>query len=96
MKISRIVVLTGSVALCGCHAFSSRLNPDCHSKQEYIQARQVALLKVPDGLDSPNTESSLSIPTVELSPPLPGPKDACLDTPPKYTPAPTNKAGSPG
>jgi uncharacterized lipoprotein len=83
-------------ALCGCHAFSARLNPDCHSKQEYTHARQATLLKVPDGLDTPNTESSLSIPPVEISPPPPGPKDACLDVPPKYIPAPANKAGSPG
>jgi uncharacterized lipoprotein len=96
MKVARIVVLGAAAALSGCHALSARLNPDCHSKQEYTEARQVALLRVPDGLDSPNTESSLSIPTVELAPPLPGPKDACLDTPPKYTPAPSNKAGSPG
>jgi len=97
MRIAKIVVLGASmVALCGCHAFSERLNPDCHSKQEYTGARQSALLKVPDGLDSPNTESALSIPAVELSPPPPGRRDACLDVPPKYIPAPTNKAGSPG
>lgn len=97
MRVARIFLVIGSTAaLGGCHAFAARLNPDCHSKQEYTQARQVALLTVPEGLDSPNTESSLTIPAVELSLPPPGPKDACLDVPPKYIPAPTNKAGAAG
>jgi hypothetical protein len=32
---------------------------------------------------------------VDLAAPPPGPHDACLDTPPRYKPAPTNKAGTP-
>jgi uncharacterized lipoprotein len=91
-----ISVIGAAALLCGCHAISQRLNPDCHVRQEYQQARQVAALKVPEGLDSPNTEGSLVIPTVELSPPPPGPKDACLDIPPRYKPAPANKAAAPG
>jgi len=31
---------------------------------------------------------------VELAPPPPGPKDSCLDVPPRYKPAPPNKAAS--
>jgi hypothetical protein len=34
------------------------------------------------------------IPVVALAPPPPGKKDACLDVPPRYTPAPPNKAAS--
>jgi uncharacterized lipoprotein len=86
----------GAVALlCGCH-ISRRLNPDCHVRQEYQQARQVAPLIVPEGLDSPNTQGALAIPMVEASPPPPGPKDTCLDVPPRYKPAAPNKAGAPG
>ena len=84
------------VSSAGCHIVS-RLNPDCHVKQEYEQATQVAALKVPEGLDSPNTKEALVIPTLELAPPPPGPKDACLDVPPRYKPAPAGKAAaSPG
>ena len=97
MRFERMIVLLGVAVLSsGCHFISARLNPDCHAKQEYQQARQVAPLKVPEGLDSPNTQSSLTIPTVELEPPAPGPKDACLDVPPRYKPAAPNKAGAPG
>ncbi len=97
VNLAKIIAVAGAVTLLGgCHAVSQRLNPDCHVRQEYQQARQVAALKVPEGLDSPNTEGSLVIPTVELAPPPPGPKDACLDIPPRYKPAPANKAGAPG
>jgi uncharacterized lipoprotein len=94
MNFERIVVFGALGALLsGCHIMS-RLNPDCHTRQEYQQAVQVAPLKVPEGLDNPNTQGALLIPTVELAPPPPGPKDACLDLPPRYKPAPTNKAAS--
>ncbi len=96
MSFARIIGFVGAATLLsGCHIVS-RLNPDCHVRQEYQQAAQVAPLKVPEGLDSPNTKDALVIPTVELAPPPPGPKDACLDLPPPYKPAPTNKAASPG
>ena len=96
MKFERTIVLAGVILLLnGCH-LSRRLNPDCHVRQEYQQARQVAPLKVPEGLDSPNTQGALLIPDVELSPPPPGPHEACLDVPPRYKPAAPNKAGAPG
>ncbi len=96
MSFQRLFVLgAAATLLSGCYnRIISRLNPDCHTRQEYQQALQVAPLKVPDGLDSPNIQGALVIPTVEISPPPPGPKDACLDLPPRYKAAPTNKAAS--
>jgi len=94
MNVDRVLILiVAATLLSGCHLFS-KLTPDCHSAQEYQRAGQVAPLKVPPGLDSPNTKDALLIPTVDLAPPPRGPKDACLDLPPKYVPAPSNKAGS--
>ncbi len=94
MSLDRALMLIAAAALTsGCHLFS-RLTPDCHHPQEYQRAGQVAPLKVPAGLDSPNTQGAMVIPTVALAPPLPGPKDACLDIPPRYVPAPANKAAS--
>ena len=52
----------------------ARLKADCHRPQEYQRAVQVAPLKVPAGLDTPNTQGALVIPTVELAPPPPGPQ----------------------
>jgi uncharacterized lipoprotein len=94
MSLERFLILMAAVSLTsGCHLFS-KLNPDCHVPQEYQRAGQVPPLRVPAGLDSPNTQGALVIPTVELAPPPPGPKDACLDVPPRYKPAPSNKAAS--
>ena len=94
MSLDRVLMLIAAAALTsGCHLFS-KLTTDCHTSQEYQRAGQVPPLKVPAGLDSPNTQGALVIPTVVLAPPAPGPKDACLDVPPRYKPAPPNKAAS--
>ena len=94
MSLDRVLTLIAATALMsGCHLFG-KLTPDCHTPQEYQRAGQVAPLKVPSGLDSPNTQGALVIPAVAAAPPPPGPKDACLDVPPRYKAAPPNKAAS--
>ena len=56
MSFERIIIFTtAGLLLSGCHIVS-RLNPDCHTRQEYQRAAQMAPLKVPSGLDSPNPE----------------------------------------
>ena len=96
MSFDRIlVVIAASTLLSGCHLFS-KLNPDCHSAQEYQHALSAAPLKVPAGLDSPNTAGALVIPPVSDAPPPPGPHYQCLDIPPRYKPAPSSKAASGG
>ncbi len=88
-------IIAAAVVLNGCHFhWLHGFAPDCHKPQEYQRAVQLAPLKVPSGLDSPNTQGALVIPTVELSAPAPGPHEACLDTPPRYKAAPANKAGA--
>jgi len=94
MMVERAITMIAAASLlCGCHLFHHRV-AECNRSQEYQRAVQLAPLKVPPGLDSPNTQGALVIPTVELSPPPRGPHDACLDTPPRYKPAPPNKAAS--
>ena len=94
MSRDRILMsIAASALLSGCHVFS-KLNPDCHSIQEYQRAQETPPLKVPAGLDSPNTQGALVIPPVGAVPPRPGPNEACLDTPPRYKAAPPNKAAS--
>ena len=92
MSLDRASMLIAAAALTGgCHLFG-KLTPDCHRPQEYQRAGQVAPLRVPAGLDTPNTQGAMVIPAVTLAPPAPGPKDTCLDVPPRYVPAPANKA----
>ncbi len=90
---SMIPALLAGTLLSGC-SWIAKVQPDCHSKQEYRNARQVTPLSVPSGLDAPNTQGALTIPTVDLAPPPPGPNDQCLDVPPRYIKSPTNKAAS--
>jgi uncharacterized lipoprotein len=94
MSLDRVLILIAAATLAsGCHLFG-KLTPDCHTPQEYQRAGQVPPLKVPEGLDTPNTQGALVIPKVDLAPPPPGRRDACLDVPPRYKPAPANKAAS--
>jgi uncharacterized lipoprotein len=94
MSLDRVLVLIAASALMsGCHIFT-KLNPDCHVKQEYQHALSAPPLMVPAGLDSPNTSGALVIPAVADAPPPPGPQDACYDVPPRYKAAPQNKAAS--
>ncbi len=79
------LVLVMVVALAGCKVFRSGANA-CHkSKQPYMAATSVAPLKIPPGLDVPDTTNALHIP--DLKEPVPPPrkgKDPCLDEPPAY------------
>jgi uncharacterized lipoprotein len=76
-------MLPGLVLVGGCHV-RTWLEPDCHHVQEYQRAAQVAPLRVPEGLDSPNVSGALVIPEVTVEPPPPGAKEACLDVPPRF------------
>jgi uncharacterized lipoprotein len=93
MRFDKVLAGAGvCLLLNGCHFFGGL--SDCHRVQDYQRAASQPPLKVPAGLETPDTKGALVIPTVELAPPPPGPKDACLDVPPRYRPAPSNKAAS--
>ena len=90
------IAVAGSLLLGGCHMFSSNV-VSCHKPQEYQLAHSVAPLKVPEGLDAPNVQGALVIPAVaDSAPPPPGPKDPCLDEPPRYKPPQPVKPVAPG
>jgi uncharacterized lipoprotein len=92
--IRPVAFIAAAILLNGCRLIHG-LPTDCHKPQEYQRAVQRAPLKVPEGLDSPNTQGALVIPTVDLVAPPPGPHESCLDNPPRYKAAPANKAGTP-
>ena len=95
MRIHRIVLVIAAAILCnGCARLLHGFAPDCHKPQEYQRAVQKAPLQVPAGLDTPNTAGALVIPTIGVTPPPPGRHDQCMDVPPRYRPAPPNKAAS--
>ena len=67
----------------GCHVFRSASAKACHSPQPYQKAQTVPPLKIPPGLDAPDTTNALRMPTLNEPPPTPR-KGAqpCLDEPP--------------
>ncbi len=70
------------LALAGCRLLGAN---SCHAPQPYMSAKTVAPLKIPPGLDSPDTSNALRIPALnEPAPPPRKGKEPCLDEPPPF------------
>jgi uncharacterized lipoprotein len=70
------------LALGGCHLLGANA---CHAPQPYMKATSVAPLKIPPGLDSPETSNALRIPALnEPAPPPRKGRQPCLDEPPPF------------
>lgn len=72
--------------LSGCHLHPFRhLTYACHKKQPYMQASSIAPLKIPAGLDAPDTTNALHLPALnEPAAPARAGQQPCLDEPPPY------------
>ena|SRR6516165_7104372 len=87
MKFVRgIVLLLLLLPLAGgCHIFGGATAKACHGPQPYQKATTVAPLKIPGGLDAPDTTNALKLPT--LNEPAPAARKGnqpCLDEPPPF------------
>jgi uncharacterized lipoprotein len=70
--------------LTACHPFG-HFTYACHKKQVYMRATSVPPLKVPAGLDAPDTTNALHLPALnEPAPPLRTGQQPCLDEPPSF------------
>ena len=68
--------------LNGCHFLRGG---SCTRSQAYTSATSVAPLKIPSGLDAPDTTNALRLPALnEPPPPARNSKDPCLDYPPSF------------
>jgi uncharacterized lipoprotein len=85
--LRNVVLLTVvGLALGGCHSIRHYTQSCNKDTDGYMKATNVAPIKVPAGVDAPDTRSALQIPVLnEPAPPPRGPKDPCLDAPPKFT-----------
>jgi len=76
----------------GCHFFRNASAKACHAPQAYQKSQSVPPLKIPSGLDAPDTTNALRLPT--LNEPGPAPRKGsqpCLDEPPPYKVTPPGK-----
>jgi uncharacterized lipoprotein len=86
----RIVLLFSVLALSGCGLFKPTYE-SCDEAPAYAGARELPPLRVPPGVDAPDTRNALRIPDVAAPErPLSG---RCIDAPPSYSPQQTPSAG---
>jgi uncharacterized lipoprotein len=81
------VLLAVWLALAGCHPIRAFENKafSCHNAQPYMKATSVAPLKIPSGLDVPDTTNALKIPELnEPAPPARKGREPCMDQPPPF------------
>ena len=89
-SIRSVAVLLAVLALPGCAAINP-FQATCAKPEDFAGAIDNAPLRVPAGKDMPDTRAALKIPALE-TPEAPRPADSpCLDSPPKFTPAPTRQ-----
>jgi uncharacterized lipoprotein len=69
----------------GCHLVRAINARQCHDVQPYMGAATVAPLKIPAGMDAPDTTNALRLPALnEPAPPARKKGDPCLDEPPSF------------
>jgi uncharacterized lipoprotein len=69
------------LATAGCSHYTYA----CHKKQPYTEAASVPPLKIPAGMDPPDTTNALHLPPLnEPAPPARKGHEPCLDEPPPY------------
>jgi len=83
--IAWLLGLSTALAVSGCH-HGLKTARACNKPQAYESAQSIPPLKVPAGVDRPDTHAALRLP--ELNEPAPPPRPLsgpCLDAPPSFT-----------
>ncbi|MGH8138800.1 MAG: hypothetical protein ACREVV_11485 [Steroidobacteraceae bacterium] len=86
-RVALLGLMAVLVGLAGCHPLRAIRNAgrSCRDNQAYVKATSIAPLRIPAGMDSPDTTNALHIPALnEPEPPRRNPKDPCLDEPPAF------------
>jgi uncharacterized lipoprotein len=81
------VAIAAAAGLSGCGVFRGS-SSDCRDASVYSGAQSVEPLKIPAGLQAPDTRNALKVPELNVpeAPRAAGAK--CLDAPPPYSAAP--------
>lgn len=89
VKLRAACVLAAVVpALSGCQALHAITATSCTKPRHYMLARSIPPLKIPIGLNAPDTRNSLVVPSLKGPTPPPPAGRPCLDAPPPYLMAP--------
>lgn len=81
------VGVMAAVLVSGCGFFRAS-SSNCRDDALYLGAREEAPLRIPPGLEAPDTRNALKVPELDV-PEGPRAADKCLDAPPPYsTPKP--------
>jgi uncharacterized lipoprotein len=73
-----------ALSLAGCGAFKTT----CNAGGEYASSQDSPALKVPAGLEAPDTRAALKIPPLAEPERVRAVDEPCLDAPPKYAAPP--------
>lgn len=95
MTKSRLILLASLVGSMAIASGCSSLVASCKKAPTYADEKDLPPLRIPVGMDAPDTREALVIPALE-EPEVPrGPDDGCLEEPPKasFVPTPAAAAG---
>ena len=85
--LPRMAVLTGiaaSASLTGCSVFKNPEEPGCKAHKEYAQSPTESPLRAPQGMQLPDQNGEMPLPSGPRAPVLRGPDGRCLESPPRY------------
>ena len=94
MRLGFGIVILAALLLSqsGCRLVRAIDKRECHEPQPYMSATTVAPLKIPAGMDAPDSTNALRLPALnEPAPPPRNAKDPCLDEPPSFKVPAANK-----
>ena len=88
-RLLTMAALSGVLLLGGCHRI---VGGNCNKPQIYATAGDLPPLRIPAGLDGPDTRSALRVPELNEPEAPRSPKDPCLDEPPPIATSPAPAA----
>jgi uncharacterized lipoprotein len=82
--LALIGVVIALVGLAGCQHLRN-IGGSCHDVKPYMKAGSIASLRIPPGLDAPDTANALKIPALNTpAAPARTKTQPCLDAPPAF------------
>jgi uncharacterized lipoprotein len=80
-----VVLAAAGAALSGCHTLRAFTQSCPEDRGAYTKAANIPPIRVPVGIDPPDTKSALQLPALNEPAEPTGTKGPCLDEPPRFT-----------